>query len=61
MALQIGDLVSQRYRIGSVLAQSEGETLYRAQDKISGTDVLFKEFSAISSQGGAPDKAKAGR
>src|SRR3989304_4276625 len=60
MALQIGDLVSQRYRIGSVLAQSEGETLYRAQDKISGTDVLFKEFSAISSQGGAPDKAKAG-
>lgn len=59
MALQLGSLLSQRYRIGSVLTQSEGEALYRAQDKISETDVLIQEFSSTASPGGKPDKTKA--
>lgn len=52
MTLQSGEILSQRYRIEQILAQSEGEALYAAQDKTSGNDVWVKEFRAT----GSPDQ-----
>ena len=59
MALQIGDLLSQRYRIGQILTQSAGEALYRAHDQISGNDVLIKEFASPGNPGDISDTTQA--
>jgi len=51
MTLQAGEILSQRYRIGRILAQSEGEALYTALDSASAKEVLVKEFTATGSSG----------
>ncbi len=55
MALQVGDLLSQRYRIGQILTQSGGEALYKAHDQVSGNDVLVKEFASPGNPGDISD------
>lgn len=44
MALQIGEILSQRYRIERILMHGEEEALYTAKDNANGNDVLVIEF-----------------